>query len=428
MENGTIMRKKVLLVGPILSQSGYGEHARFIFRALKSREDLFDIYVNPIGWGQTSWISEDNDERKHIDFLINKTFHYMSNRLPFDTTLMVTIPNEWEKYRAAPENIGICAGIEADRVSPHWLEASNRFVDKIIVTSSFSKKVFEDSSWGAKDPDGTIRNLTLQKPIEYVNYSINEPFVEPDPKILSGIELDHDFNFLCVAQWGPRKNIHNTIKYFLDEFKEDEVGLVLKLSMKDSSTVDHYYTKKEIKKILKEYPDRKCSVHLLHGSLSDEEMASLLVHPRIKSMINFGHGEGYGLPLFEAAIVGLPIITHDWGGQRDFLFAPKKDKKTKKEKVRPFFSKVAYDLKPIQQEAVWDSVLQPESQWAYPNGMACKVAMRQTYEHYNLSLSQAKKLKKWVADNFNEEKIHKELVSAVLGDNTEDNEVVLSFE
>ena len=89
------MRKKVLLVGPILSQSGYGEHARFIFRALKSREDIFDIYVKPIGWGQTSWISDDDDERKHIDFLINKTFHYMSNRLPFDTTLMVTIPNEW---------------------------------------------------------------------------------------------------------------------------------------------------------------------------------------------------------------------------------------------------------------------------------------------------------------------------------------------
>ena len=422
------MRKKVLLVGPILSQSGYEEHARFIFRALKSREDLFDIYINPIGWGQTSWVSDDDDERKHIDFLINKTFHYMSNRLPFDTTLMVTIPNEWEKYRSAPENIGICAGIETDRVSPHWLEASNLFVDKIIVTSSFSKKVFEDSSWKAKEPDGTLRDLTLQKPIEYVNYSIKEPFIKPDPEIMSDIDLEHDFNFLCVAQWGPRKNIHNTIKYFLDEFKNDEVGLVLKLSMKDSSTIDHHHTRKEIKKILKDYPDRKCSVHLLHGSLSDEEMASLLVNPRIKAMINFGHGEGYGLPLFEAAIVGLPVITHDWGGQRDFLFAPKKDKKSKKEKIRPFFSKVHYDLKPIQETAVWESVLQPESQWAYPIGMSCQAAMRQNYDNYGLSLSQAKKLKKWVANNFNEEKIHEELVSAVLGDNNEENEIVLSFD
>ena len=422
------MRKKVLLVGPILSQSGYGEHARFIFRALKSREDIFDIYVKPIGWGQTSWISDDDDERKHIDFLINKTFHYMSNRQPFDTTLMVTIPNEWEKYRAAPENIGICAGIEADRVSPHWLDASNKFVDKVIVTSSFSKKGFEDASWEARDENGKKQKLTLQKPIEYVNYSIKEPFLNPDSDLFSDLELKHDFNFLCVAQWGPRKNLHDTIKHFLDEFKDDEVGLVLKVSMKDSSTIDQHYTKKEIQKVLKNYPDRKCSVHLLHGSLSDEEMASLLINPRIKAMINFGHGEGYGLPLFEAAIVGLPIITHDWGGQRDFLFAPKKDKKTKKEKIRPFFSKVGYDLKPIQPEAVWEGVLQPESQWAFPNGASCRIAMRQVYEHYGLSSSQAKKLKKWVLDNFNEEKIHEQVISAIVGHNLEDNDVVLSFE
>ena len=72
---------------------------------------------------------------------------------------------------------------------------------------------------------------------------------------------------------------------------------------------------------------------MIHGYISKEEMASLLVHPQIKAMINFGHGEGFGLPLFESALTGLPVITHDWGGQKDFLYAPKKDKKTKKEKA-----------------------------------------------------------------------------------------------
>ena len=40
--------KKVLVRGPILSRSGYGEHARFVYRILKSREDLFDIYIQPL--------------------------------------------------------------------------------------------------------------------------------------------------------------------------------------------------------------------------------------------------------------------------------------------------------------------------------------------------------------------------------------------
>ena len=38
------MKKKVLVEGPILSQSGYGEHARFVLRSLRSQEDIFDIY------------------------------------------------------------------------------------------------------------------------------------------------------------------------------------------------------------------------------------------------------------------------------------------------------------------------------------------------------------------------------------------------
>ena len=82
------MKKKVLLVGPILTQSGYGEHARMIYRALKSREDLFDIYINPIGWGATSWLAENTQERSDIDNIINKTFDHMNQRLPFDTTII----------------------------------------------------------------------------------------------------------------------------------------------------------------------------------------------------------------------------------------------------------------------------------------------------------------------------------------------------
>jgi len=403
------MKKKVLLVGPILTQSGYGEHARMVYRALKSREDIFDIYVNPVNWGATSWITERTPEREEINVLIQKTFQHLQEKLPFDTTIMVTIPSEWKQYRAAPENIGVCAGIETDRVSPHWLEAANLFVDKVIVPAEFSKEGFVNAAWDVKDQAGNDLKLTLAKPIEVVNYPVEKEFCNPSDCLHEKLKFEHDFNFLCVAQWGIRKNIDGTLKYFLDEFKDEEVGLVLKLSIKDSSTIDFYQTKKRINNILKAYPDRKCSVRLLHGYFSKEELSSLYTHPQIKAMVNFGHGEGYGLPLFEAASVGLPVLTHDWGGQKDFLYAPKKDKKGR-EKMRPHFSKVSYDLKPIQKEAVWDSVLQPESQWAYPHWGSCQISMRQCFENYGLYSGQAKKLKTWVLKNFHEDKINKEMV------------------
>jgi len=408
------MRKKILLVGPILTQSGYGEHARMVYRALKSREDLFNVFINPVNWGATSWISEDTEERREIENIIGDTFVSMQQKMPFDMTIMVTIPSEWKQYRAAPINIGVCAGIESDRVSPHWLEAANVFVDRIVVPSEFSKETFVNTIWDVKDQQGRDIKLKIDKPVDVVHYPVENEYLNPSTCLHESLTFEHDFNFLCVAQWGPRKNIEGTIRYFLDEFKDDDVGLVLKVSIKDGSTIDFYDTKKRISDILAKHPDRKCSVHLLHGYFTKEELSSLYTHPKIKAMINFGHGEGYGLPLFEAAAVGLPVITHDWGGQKDFLYAPKKDKKGK-EKLRPHFSKVSFDLKPIQREAVWDGVLQPESQWAFPHGGGCQIAMRQCYENYGLSSGQAKRLKEWVVKTFTKDNIERTFIEKCLG-------------
>ena len=93
------MRKKILLRGPILSRSGYGEQARFAFRSLRKHEDRFDIYLLNTQWGQTGWLSDSHDkgEREYIDFCIQKTFHHVQNKQSFDMSLQVTIPNEWEK-------------------------------------------------------------------------------------------------------------------------------------------------------------------------------------------------------------------------------------------------------------------------------------------------------------------------------------------
>ena len=45
------------------------------------------------------------------------------------------------------------------------------------------------------------------------------------------LDLEYDFNYLVLSQWGPRKNIKKTIKWFLEECHDQEVGMVLKLSV-----------------------------------------------------------------------------------------------------------------------------------------------------------------------------------------------------
>ena len=130
------MKKKILLKAPLLTRSGYGEHARFALRSLKTREDLFDIYIQPLQWGATSWISVNDEERRWIDHTIEKTIVYLQQGGKLDMSLQVTIPNEWEKI--APVNIGATAGIETNKVAPLWLQKGNEAVDKIITISKHS--------------------------------------------------------------------------------------------------------------------------------------------------------------------------------------------------------------------------------------------------------------------------------------------------
>ena len=66
----------------------------------------------------------------------------MCNGQPqYDMSLQVTIPNEWKKL--APINVGYTAGIEVNKISPHWVQPSNQ-MDKVIVVSNFAKKGFEN--------------------------------------------------------------------------------------------------------------------------------------------------------------------------------------------------------------------------------------------------------------------------------------------
>jgi len=56
------MKKKILVKGPALSRSGYGEQTRFALRALRTYEEYLDIYLLNIPWGTTGFILADTEE------------------------------------------------------------------------------------------------------------------------------------------------------------------------------------------------------------------------------------------------------------------------------------------------------------------------------------------------------------------------------
>ena len=403
------MRSKILLRGPLLSRSGYGEQARFALRSLISREDVFDIYVDILNWGKTGWTHEDTEERRYIDHLAQKTMNLIQNsqnkQAVFDISLQVTIPNEWEKI--AKYNIGYTAGIESTKISPAWFGKSE-LMDQIIVVSDHAKYGFDTTVLDAVDKNtgNVVATHKVQTPVVSVNYPYRD--VEPDDLDL---ELETDFNFLTVAQISPRKNMHNTIRWFVEAFKNEEAGLIIKGNHANNSTIDRHKTVKVIQKIVKDFPDRKCKVYLLHGDLTEEQMAGLYTHSKVKALLTLAQGEGYGLPVFEAAGNALPIVAPDWGGYCDFLYVDAKNKKGKVKK-KPLFATVGYKLAPVQQAAVWPGVLEKESQWCFPIESKAKAKMKEVYRDYPRFKSWAKKLQKHIKENFTDEKMYSEFVAA----------------
>ena len=389
--------KTILVKGPALSRSGYGEQTRFALRALRAYENRFNILLVNIPWGQTGWIAETGEERDWYDQLLSKGHVHIQQQLPIDISLQVTIPNEWEKI--APINIGYTAGIETTKVAPHWIEKS-RLMDKIIVVSSHSKNVYNNTTYeGQYEQTGEVVQFRNQTPIEVVNY----PVRSLEKKDLN-IKLDYEFNFLAVAQMGPRKNIPNTVYWFIDEFHNEEVGLVLKTNIANCSTHDLMITEQKLKQITDKYPDRKCKIYLLHGDLTLEEMNSLYANKNIKSFVTFTHGEGFGMPIFEAAYHGLPVIAPAWSGQNDFLFAPVKSGKQKKAKLRPLFCKAEYTIVKVPTDVVWEGVITQDSGWCDVSSKAARNSMRDMYENHSKYKGMANKLKKHLIENFTEEK------------------------
>ena len=393
--------KKVLVRGPALSQAGYGEHTRFLLRSLRTREDLFDIYLINVGWGATSWLWDQNEEREWIDSILEKTAHYLSEQGQFDVSLQVTIPGEWEKL--APINIGVTAGTETTKISPQWVEKCLH-MDKIIVVSEHTRQSIINTSYPAVN-NATGENFEAKTtcPVDVVGYPCKDI-----KKSKIKIDLEHDFNFLTVGTWIPRKNMESTIRWFMEEFQDEEVGLIIKTSVGKNSILDRKHCFNRLKSITETYKDAKCNVYLLHGDLLEEEMTYLYNHPKVKALISMSHGEGFGLPMFEAAYNGLPVIATDWGGQCDFLYMPDKNKKKK-----AMFTKIPYELKMIQPEAVWDAVLIKDSQWAFPVEWSTKKAFRQFRKNHEAAVSRAKKLKTWIKKEFSEKKQFEKFANSV---------------
>ncbi len=119
------------------------------------------------------------------------------------------------------------------------------------------------------------------------------------------------FRFLHVSSCFPRKGADAMLQAYGQAFRaKDDVSLVIKTFANPHNEV--YRWLEEACQSDTEFPD----VQILEGDYSDAELKALYL--QCHALVAPSRAEGFGLPMAEAMLSGLAVITTGWSGQRDF--------------------------------------------------------------------------------------------------------------
>ena len=123
--------------------------------------------------------------------------------------------------------------------------------------------------------------------------------------------IPEGFRFLHVSSCFPRKAIDVVLTAFGHAFAGDtSVALVIKTFSNPHNDVADL-----VEQFKARHPDGP-TVIVFDDDWSDEEMSVL--YQACHAYVAPSRGEGFGLPLAEAMLHRLPVITTDWGGHLDF--------------------------------------------------------------------------------------------------------------
>jgi glycosyltransferase involved in cell wall biosynthesis len=376
-------------MGPVGTRSGYGAHTRDLVTSL-IQSKKYDIDIVAMPWGNTPNDALTPDNETHAAILQCVVRQNIS-RQP-DVFIHISVANEFQAH--GKYNIGITAGVETDAVPPAFIEGANR-MNMVITVSEYSKSgfnaVYDKINDQTKQKSGELR---LERPIEVLFEGIDTDIYRKIPRkeIHETVDqqLSHvkpDFNFLFVGHWlkgdigADRKDIGMLIKTFCEAFKNksehNRPGLILKTSHATFSIIDRESIMRKVQQITAMYGYKAPKIYLLHGDLTDAEMNSLYNHPKVKAMVSFTHGEGFGRPLLEFTATGKPVIAPDQGGHVDFL---KHGHRLPCEKTKIHVSAA-------------DEFLQKDTNWFTVNYQYAASVMRDCMDNYKNHLKIATKQK-----------------------------------
>ena len=186
-------------------------------------------------------------------------------------------------------------GWEESEFPQRWVQDFNSNLQGVTVMSNLVKKILIDNG--------------VNIPIKVCGLGLDH---------INEIKIDHEFHInsksykiLHISSCFPRKGVDVLLKSYSNVFnKRDDVSLIIKTFDNPHNNIELLVNKH--KENNSNFPD----VKIIKDDLSFGQLKSLYLQSNV--LVAPSRGEGFGLPIAEAMLLGLPVITTAWGGQRDF--------------------------------------------------------------------------------------------------------------
>ena len=127
-------------------------------------------------------------------------------------------------------------------------------------------------------------------------------------------------------------------------------------------------------------------VKILHGDLTPKELNALYNHSKVKAMVSFTKGEGFGRPLLEFGMTGKPILASNWSGHVDFL--------------SEHATLLPGQLLDVHPSAQWKDVIVKGSKWFYVDVNTAASYMKALHKDYKVFTENSRKQTQYIKDNF----------------------------
>jgi len=331
-----ILNNKPLVVfqSSLFSASGYGRYSLDIAKGLLKycKKKDYSLKIIPHGWGSCSnrnieELSKDPETLELMKLVLRENL----TKKP-DVWFQVSLPCDFKPN--GTYNIGGTAFIETSVASAPFIEAMN-LMDLNIVMSEFNKDVALKTEYVKKNPNGSQEPLKLTKSVETLMWGLDDKLFSEIGSVESiDVEMNkipETFAFFYSGMWGgnmnsDRKNTGKLIETFLRTFAgvDNPPCLILKTSGPQIGTVDRHdciAKLNEITNMVKnQLPNVKLpNVYLMYGMLTENEMAYLHSHEKVKVFISFTFGESWGASGLSSTFALKPTILPAYSGHMDYM-------------------------------------------------------------------------------------------------------------